>query len=69
MKDLMEKYTGIVSSTANCDEILLGGRKSEWELNDELFLSSDNLTNLLDEIDYQIKLSKSFNLSFSPILF
>ncbi|WP_164473032.1 DNA methyltransferase [Clostridium sp. E02] len=59
MKDLMEKYTGIVSSTANCDEILLGGRKSEWEINDKLFLSSDNLTNLLDEIDYQITISKN----------
>ena len=36
----MEKYAGITTSEANCDEILLGGRKSDWKLDDEMLFYS-----------------------------
>ena len=54
MKDLMGKYAGIVATEANCDEILLGGKKSDWEIEDEGFYSSNQLQELLVEIDNQI---------------
>lgn len=58
MKDLMEKYAGITTSEANCDEILLGGRKSDWKLDDEMFFYSKTLQALFGQIDNQIRDSK-----------
>ena len=58
MKDLMEKYAGITTSEANCDEILLGGRKSDWKLDDEMFFCSKTLQALFGQIDNQIRDSK-----------
>ena len=58
MKDLMGKYTGITTSEVNCDEILLGGRKSDWKLDDEMFFCSKTLQVLFRQIDNQIHDSK-----------
>lgn len=35
MQDLLMKYIGIKVEDCNCDALLLGGRKSEWSLDDE----------------------------------
>ena len=58
MKDLMEKYAGIITTAANCDEILLGGRRSDWKLDDEKFFCSKTLQTLLEQMDNQISGSK-----------
>lgn len=58
MNDLMAKYVSIKSTEVNCDEILLGGKKSDWHIDNENFKKSVNLINLLKEIDDQVKINK-----------
>ena len=58
MNDLMAKYVSIRSTEVNCDEILLGGKKSDWYIDNENFKKSVNLKNLLKEIDDQVKINK-----------
>lgn len=48
MADLLMKYLGIKVDSANCDELLLGGRKSNFEYSEEEILSkSQTLSDLL----------------------
>lgn len=47
MQDLLKKYVGIEVTKCNCDEQLLGGRNSEWSLQDETdFYKSNEIANL-----------------------
>ena len=48
MQDLLMKYIGIKVENCNCDEQLLGGRKSEWSLNDEKGFYQSNEIMILD---------------------
>lgn len=57
MEDLMKKYVGIDVVEFNCDEQLLGGRKSEWSLEDEKeFYKSNQVVNL--EIQMQVRIQE-----------
>lgn len=55
MGDLMDKYIGIKCEYDNCDQYLLGGKKSDFTLNDlEGFYNSFELNKLISEMDYII---------------
>ena len=59
MEDLLEKYMGIEVADCNCDEQLLGGRKSEWSLNDEKdFYKSKEVVKLEAEMQSRIQEKK-----------
>lgn len=59
MEDLLEKYVGIEVADCNCDEQLLGGRKSEWSLNDEKdFYKSKEVVKLEAEMQSRIQEKK-----------
>lgn len=59
MEDLLKKYVGIEVADCNCDEQLLGGRKSEWSLNDEKdFYKSKEVVKLEAEMQSRIKEKK-----------
>jgi hypothetical protein len=52
MSDLMWKYLRIPMDQENCDELLLGGRKSDWSLDDLTGFQKSNILNqLLLDID------------------
>lgn len=59
MEDLIKKYVGIEVADCNCDEQLLGGRKSEWSLNDEQdFYKSKEVVKLEAEMQSRIQEKK-----------
>lgn len=59
MEDLLKRYVGIEVKECNCDEQLLGGRKSEWSLQDEKdFYKSDQVVNLEAEMQSRIQEKK-----------
>lgn len=59
MEDLLKKYVGIEVADCNCDEQLLGGRKSEWSLNDEKdFYKSKEVVKLEAEMQSRIQEKK-----------
>lgn len=59
MEDLIKKYVGIEVADCNCDEQLLGGRKSEWSLNDEKdFYKSKEVVKLEAEMQSRIQEKK-----------
>ena len=59
MEDLLKKYVGIEVVDCNCDEQLLGGRKSEWSLNDEKdFYKSKEVVKLEAEMQSRIQEKK-----------
>lgn len=59
MEDLLKGYVGIEVKECNCDEQLLGGRKSEWSLQDEKdFYKSDQVVNLEAEMQSRIQEKK-----------
>ncbi|GLC89701.1 site-specific DNA-methyltransferase [Lysinibacillus piscis] len=50
--DLLSKFLSIPISNDNCDELLLGGKYSSIDINEEVILNtSDTLRNLFQEID------------------
>ncbi|MBG9692109.1 hypothetical protein ABD91_14910 [Lysinibacillus sphaericus] len=52
MSDLLAKYLDINVYSENCDEYLLGGKKSSYEIHDPLVLmESKTLRNLMNEMD------------------
>ena len=54
-EDLLKKYVGIEVADCNCDEQLLGGRKSEWSLqNEEDFYKSNEVVNLETQMKFRI---------------
>lgn len=60
MEDLIKRYVGIEVDNCNCDEQLLGGKKSEWGLNDEKgFYGSKEVTIL--EAEMQSRIQKKTN--------
>lgn len=60
MEDLLKKYIRIEVADCNCDEQLLGGRKSEWSLQDEKdFYKSNEVVNLETQIQSRIQEKKS----------
>ena len=60
MEDLLEKYVGIEVADCNCDEQLLGGRKSEWSLQDEKdFYKSNEVVKLEAELQLRIQEKKN----------
>lgn len=59
MEDLLKKYVGIEVVDCNCDEQLLGGRKSEWSLKDEKdFYKSKEVVKLEEEMQSRIQEKK-----------
>ena len=59
MEDLLKKYVGIEVADYNCDEQLLGGRKSEWSLKDEKdFYKSKEVVKLEAEMQSRIQEKK-----------
>ena len=59
MEDLLKKYIRIEVADCNCDEQLLGGRKSEWSLQDEkVFYKSNEVVNLETQIQSRIQEKK-----------
>ena len=59
MEDLLKKYVGIEVEDYNCDEKLLGGRKSEWGLQDEKdFYKSNEVVILEKEMRSRIQEKK-----------
>lgn len=59
MEDLLKRYVGIEVADCNCDEQLLGGRKSEWSLNDEKdFYKSKEVVKLEAEMQSRIQEKK-----------
>lgn len=59
MEDLLKKYVGIEVADCNCDEQLLGGRKSEWSLKDEKdFYKSKEVVKLEAEMQSRIQEKK-----------
>jgi hypothetical protein len=59
MDDLLKKYVGIEVEDCNCDEQLLGGRKSEWSLQDEKdFYKSNEVLRLEAQMQSRIKEKK-----------
>ena len=59
MEDLLKKYVGIEVADCNCDEQLLGGRKSEWCLQDEKdFYKSNEVTRLEKQMQSRIQEKK-----------
>lgn len=59
MEDLLKKYIRIEVADCNCDEQLLGGRKSEWSLQDEKdFYKSNEVVNLETQIQSRIQEKK-----------
>lgn len=60
MEDLLKKYVGIEVADCNCDEQLLGGRKSEWSLQDENdFYKSNEVVRLEAEMQSRIQEKKA----------
>ena len=60
MEDLLKKYIGIEVADCNCDEQLLGGRKSEWSLQDEKdFYESNEVINLEKQMQSRIQEKKN----------
>lgn len=60
MEDLLKKYVGIEVADCNCDEQLLGGRKSEWSLQDEKdFYKSNEVVRLEAELQSRIQEKKN----------
>lgn len=56
MEDLLKKYVGIEIEECNCDEQLLGGRKSEWGLQDEKdFYKSNEVMSLEAEMQFRMQ--------------
>lgn len=55
MKDLMQVHLGINVYADNCDEYLLGGKNSDFNLNDEIILTSKTLKKLILEMKALIK--------------
>lgn len=59
MEDLLKKYVGIEVADCNCDERLLGGRKSEWSLQDEKdFYKSNEVASLEAQMQSRIQEKK-----------
>lgn len=59
MEDLLKKYIGIEVANCNCDDQLLGGRKSEWSLKDEKdFYKSNEVVALEAEMQSRIQEKK-----------
>ena len=59
MEDLLKKHVGIEVADCNCDEQLLGGRKSEWSLQDEKdFYKSNEVVRLETELQSRIQEKK-----------
>ncbi len=59
MDDLLKKYVGIEVKDCNCDEQLLGGRKSEWSLQDEKdFYKSNEVLRLEAQMQSRIQKKK-----------
>ncbi len=59
MNDLLKKYVGIEVEDYNCDDQLLGGRKSEWGLKDEKdFYKSNEVVALEAEMQSRIQEKK-----------
>lgn len=59
MEDLLKKYVGIEVADCNCDEQLLGGRKSEWSLQDEKdFYKSNEVASLETQMQSRIQEKK-----------
>ncbi|WP_160043660.1 DNA adenine methylase [Paenibacillus sp. USDA918EY] len=50
MKDLMQVHLGINVYAENCDEHLLGGKNSDFNLNEEVILTSKTLNDLIVEM-------------------
>lgn len=63
MADLLNKYLGVNVYSENCDEYLLGGKKSSYEIPDQLVLmGSETLRNLMNEMDEIINIEiNNFN--------
>lgn len=60
MEDLLKKYVGIEVADCNCDEQLLGGRKSEWSLQDEKdFYNSNEVASLETQMQSRIQEKKN----------
>ena len=60
MEDLLKKHVGIEVADCNCDEQLLGGRKSEWSLQDEKdFYKSNEVVRLEAELQSRIQEKKN----------
>lgn len=60
MEDLLKKYVGIEVADCNCDEQLLGGRKSEWSLQDEKdFYKSNEVASLETQMQFRIQEKKN----------
>lgn len=60
MEDLLKKHVGIEVADCNCDEQLLGGRKSEWSLQDEKdFYKSNEVVRLEAELQARIQEKKN----------
>jgi 16S rRNA G966 N2-methylase RsmD len=56
MSDLINKYLNINVYSHNCDEYLLGGKKSDFEINEKLMIKSSNtLKDLIVEMDIVIE--------------
>lgn len=56
MGDLLKKYVDIAVTDYNCDDRLLGGKKSEWDLKDEKgFYQSEVLHKLESEMNTRIQ--------------
>lgn len=59
MEDLLRKFVGIEVEDCNCDEQLLGGRKSEWGLQDEKdFYKSKEVVKLVAQMQSRIQQKK-----------
>ncbi len=59
MEDLLKNYVGIEVADCNCDEQLLGGRKSEWSLQDEEdFYKSNEVVRLETQMQSRIQEKK-----------
>lgn len=59
-EDLLKKYVGIEVADCNCDEQLLGGRKSEWSLQDEKdFYKSNEIVSLETQMQSRIQEKKN----------
>jgi RecG-like helicase len=60
MEDLLKKYVGIEVTDCNCDEQLLGGKKSEWSLQDEEdFYKSNEVSSLEKQMQSRIQEKKN----------
>lgn len=69
MEDLLKKYVGIEVEDCNCDERLLGGRKSEWSIEDEEgFYNSEEIVKLELEMQSRIQEKKDELVKINAVL-